>query len=256
MKIFNRKNKDSSKLFVVTSLMSVIVFAGFVIVGKNYVDFNFGEKGSGEESLNTEKKDSGIIIRDNHHKDPFITRATSQKELSSPIVVSDCISLGKEDAPLTIVQFSDFKCEYCQKQEEIIKELVREEYEEEVRLVWKDYPINDKKSISWLASKAARCANKQGKFWEYHDLLYDNSKELNKDLFLQLAEKLELDKSSFSKCFQEGEDIDNRIEGNIKEANSLGINGIPFLYINDREFMGKLSREELKRVIELELNNE
>lgn len=252
---FLKEENFSVGLFVAVSLLSAVILIGFLVVGKSYLNSELAQL-SQEKEGGTSEGGSDIITRDNHHKDPFITRNTrAGEEILQPIVASDSIGFGKEEAPVTIVEFADFECEHCREQGRMIRSLIKEEgYEDKVRLVWKDYPVNDKDSSSWQAAKAARCADKQGKFWDYHDELYKGSDDLGEDLFLELARELGLDTGSFAECLAEGEEIDERIEGNITEANILGINGIPFLYINDREFMGEIDKKELEQIIQLELN--
>jgi len=259
MKIFN-KNKFPSGLFVAISFFSVIVVFSFFSFGGYWVNQNLSFRGDqkdpGSSDLN---QDSGsdIIIRDDNYGDPLINRSPRlENRITEPIIAPDSLSWGNQDASVTIVEFSDFECKYCREQEKEIRDLVRNEYQGQVRLVWKDYPTPDSESTSWKASKAARCAAEQDKFWEYHDLLYQEERNLSKDVFLKLARDLGLNRSIFSQCLSRGDNVVERIKGNITEANVLGITGIPFLYIGDRKFMGKLSREELKKIIELEINGQ
>ncbi len=251
------KNNFFPALFVVVSLSGFLVFLVFLVGTKNYLEDVFFS-GQDLDQLTEEDLDeeSGIIIRDNHHKDPFITRnPVLDKQISEPIVTEESLAYGPKDAPVTIVMFSDFKCKHCQDQEDLIRNLIREEYKDELRLIWKDYPVNNREDPSWMASKAARCADRQGCFWDYHDLLYSRDKELSKNLFLELAVDLGLDFDSFFACLTRENAIDTRIESNIIEANLLQIIGIPFLYINGRGVMGKVEEGDLKKIIELELDD-
>ena len=253
MKLLN-KNKLTLKIFIVTSLFAAVVFfiffAGFKFYLVNMTDIL-------EKGMVSEDTSSSIIERDNNHRDPFITRNIASEEMiTEPIIAEDSISLGPEDALVTIVEFSDFQCQYCREQEQVIRDLVENEYPGKVRLVWKDFPINNRNTSSWQASKAARCANEQGSFWEYHDLLYKNNDRLGQELFLELAGELGLNQNIFYKCLLDNDRIDDRIETNIIEANLLGISGIPFLYINGTGMMGKVNERDLRKLIEAELNEE
>src|SRR6056297_941946 len=137
--IFRKKNKFSAGLFITTSLISVVVLICFIALGRSYIDSHWDAVDVNKTS-EAGKNKTQIIIRDNHHKDPFITRATPKRDkITQPIVVSDSISFGQDKASLTIVEFSDFKCDYCREQEKIIKDLVRNEYNNDVKLIWKDY---------------------------------------------------------------------------------------------------------------------
>jgi protein-disulfide isomerase len=150
------------------------------------------------------------------------------------------------------VEFSDFQCDYCIEQEKALREVIAK-YEGQVRLIWKDYPEANANTASFQAARAARCADQQGRFWPYHDLLFANNNRITKDLFYRIAEKAGLDTDAFDSCYRDNL-VDNLINDNIAEANILDINGIPFLYVNDQEVMGSVTGEDLDRMIKLELS--
>jgi len=188
--------------------------------------------------------------------DPLITGSKSNiKDLDEPLDTKVDPSLGNQDAEVTIFYFSDYSCSYCFQQQSIIKNIY-DKFKESVRIIWKDYPENSLDSFSFLAAKAARCANEQGKFWDYNQLLYENKEsfsELKSQLFLNLADKTKLNRASFSTCLSSSE-IDQDILENMAEAESLGIMGIPYIYINDQNILGSVSEEELESIIKSELN--
>lgn len=159
--------------------------------------------------------------------------------------------MGAENAPVVIVEFSDFTCSFCQLEETRLKQIINL-YKDKIRLIWKDYPENDTNSISYEAAKAARCASKQNNFWPYHDLLFLNSKKLNQTKFIELAKELNLDEEKFKECLVSKE-INDYIKQNVNEADALEITGVPFIYVNDQEVMGEVNLEELKKMVELEL---
>lgn len=120
-------------------------------------------------------------------------------------------------------------------------------------LIWKDYPINNVLAPSYQSAIAARCAEEQSEFWPYHDILFEESHNLNKQTFMEIAEELNLNEKKFEKCL-DSDEIKNLINDNIIEANALDINGIPFIFINKQEIMGEISLDELKKIIESELD--
>ena len=126
------------------------------------------------------------------------------------------------------------------------------DFEGQVSLIWKDYPENNQESVSWQAAIAARCAGEQNAYWLFHDLLYQNNDNLGQDVFIALARGLNLNLNIFKDCLL-SERTAYLVKDNIIEANALGIKGIPFLYINDREVMGEVTYGELKEMVELEL---
>ncbi|MCG2695502.1 DsbA family protein, partial [Candidatus Parcubacteria bacterium] len=134
-----------------------------------------------------------------------------------------------------------------------LKQII-DKYEGKIKLIWKDYPEKDENSISFQAAVSARCAKEQNQFWAYHDLLYENSQNLNQEKFLELASDLNLDINQFNECLA-GEDAKNLVRDNMEEANALDISGIPFIFVNDQEVMGEISLEELERMVNIELND-
>ncbi|MDP3042970.1 MAG: thioredoxin domain-containing protein [bacterium] len=240
---FNNKNSLSLKLFVAASLAIFILFVfvffitkispplargGADIRGKYYLNENYSEG------------------------DLLITKVPRLKDMLAGPIISDLDpGMGNEKAPVTIVIFSDYQCGFCQKQEQILKNLLNQ-YGDKIRLIWKDYPESDENSISFLAAVAGRCAQEQKKFWEYHDLLFQNSNGLNSKILFELARKLNLNINQFNYCLS-GSEAEQLIKDNIEEADALGISGVPFIYVNDREVMGEITFEELRRIVEIEL---
>lgn len=237
------KEKFSTKLFV------TIALAAFIILASLFVYLNF-QPSFFFESENQEGEVLKLFLKEEQVSDPMITVFPQTKDmLDGPIISSDDPSIGEGDVYLVI--FSDFKCAYCQNQEKVLKKIV-EDYQGKVRLIWKDFPEIDTSSDSWQASIAGRCADEQGKFWEYHDLLYESADSLSQEKYLELAEKLDLNLSVFKDCLKDDE-IAMLVEDNILEAEALDIVGIPYIFVNDKAFFGEVTYDELKQLIEAEL---
>ncbi len=184
--------------------------------------------------------------------DPYITRNPNLRDiLAGPIISAADPAMGDETASVVIVEYSDFICEYCAEQEQLLKKIVSD-YKHKVRLIWKDYPELDQDSVSYRAAIAGRCAQEQEQFWPYHDFLYEYRDRLNRETFTEIAEMLKLNIKEFSACL-ESDKVKDQIEDNIAEANALDISGIPFVYVNDQEIMGQVDYEDLKKIIEIEL---
>lgn len=182
--------------------------------------------------------------------DPLLTKNPGLKDmLAGPIISSADPSLGESGAPITIVEFADFACDYCFRQETAILQIV-EKYRGNIRLVWKDYPDSDMNSISYQAAIAARCAAVQNKFWPYHDRLFSQKGEITENTFAALAASLKLDLAGFNEC-RAGLKTKQLVADNIDEANALGIKGVPFIYVNDKEVMGEVSSQEIEEIIAL-----
>lgn len=244
--MFNYFNKQnfSSKLFVIASLSAFSILAVF------YLLFSFS---ANYQTNPTHSSTDRYFINKNFDEgDPFITREPTLKDIiSGPIITAADPMLGDDTAPVVIIEFADYQCEFCRKQEEVIKKILAN-YKGKVSYLWKDFPENNPDSISFKAAVSARCAGEQAKFWPYHELLFKESKNLNEELFLKLADKLKLDKKKFAQC-QSGVLAKQLINDNMEEANALDITGIPFLYVNDRELMGETTYDELEKIIKIEL---
>ncbi len=216
-------------LFLITKISPPLARGGKDVRGKYYLNENYSEG------------------------DLLITKVPRLKDMLAGPIISDLDPwMGSEEAPAIIVIFSDYQCGFCQKQEKILQEAIGR-YEGKIRLIRKDYPESDENSISFLAAAAGRCAQEQKKFWEYHDLLYENNKNLSQLTFLKIADSLNLDRKDFIRCL-DNDNIKQLIKDNIEEANALDITGVPFIYVNDREVMGQVDLEELERIIEVELD--
>lgn len=239
-----KKEKFPIKTFIFVSIFNFLLLF-FVLAVLKTILFPARQSSQNEVAndyyLNTEYKD----------RDPLITSVPTLKDMiTGPIIDGNDPSLGAENGQVVITEFADFECSYCLKQEKIIRELL-EEYSGKIKLIWKDFPDVKISSPSFQASIAGRCAGKQGKFWEYHDLLFSHG-NYNKDLFIELANNLGLKIDDFGACLQ-NEGVIRSINDNILEADALEITGVPFLYINDKEIMGEVDKEELKNIIDKEL---
>jgi protein-disulfide isomerase len=184
--------------------------------------------------------------------DPLITKNPNLSDmLAGPIITSADPSLGDTTASVAIVEFADFACDYCYREEQSLRQIVNK-YQDKIFLVWKDYPESDKTSVSYQAAVAARCADNQVKFWPYHDLLFAQKNDLNRDKFISLAQSLGLDMNSFIDCLDR-EKTAQSVDDNIEEANALDINGVPFIFINDQQIMGEASLDDIEKIIGIEL---
>ena len=239
------KSKLFYKLFIIGSLLMVllIIFVFIFAIMSQY-------RSEAKKAIYTPDK---YYFKENQQADdPYITRNPNLRDiLAGPIISAADPAMGDARASVVIVEYSDFICEYCAQQEQLLKKIVND-YKSKVRLIWKDYPELDQDSASYQAAIAGRCAQEQEQFWPYHDFLYEYRDRLNRETFKEIAGILNLNISEFEACLDSAE-VKNLIEDNIKEANALDITGIPFIYVNDQEIMGQLEYDDLKKIIEIEL---
>mgnify|MGYP001468632549 FL=1 len=148
--------------------------------------------------------------------------------------------LGNPDAKITIVEFGDYQCTFCYKFHDETMKKIDQKYikTENVNFVYRDFPLNGPQSI--LASEASYCAQKQNKFWEYHDTLYnnwggENTGWITKNVLLGFANDIKLDLDSFSQCLENSE-FKQKVLDNEQFAREIGIDATPsFLIFNDSE---------------------
>ena len=160
---------------------------------------------------------------------------------------------GPKDAPVTLVEFTDFQCPFCGKAVATVKE-VMQQYPGKVRWVFRDFPIASLHPKAPKAAEAARCAGEQGKFWEYHDLLFDSQSQATPEDFKRLADQLKLDPKNFKQCLDSGKQ-QAAIQSDIEEGARLGITGTPTFFINGRMLVGAQPLESFRRIIEAELRH-
>ncbi len=137
---------------------------------------------------------------------------------------------GNPKAPVIIVEFSDFQCPYCQQVQPTLKDLLAK-HEGQIALAYRDLPLKDIHPQAPLAAEAGRCAGEQGKFWEYHDLLFANQNKLDHAGLLGLAGSLKLDEKQFDSCLT-SEKYKAQIQQDIQDGLRAGVSGTPGFFIS------------------------
>jgi predicted DsbA family dithiol-disulfide isomerase/predicted RNA-binding protein with TRAM domain len=154
------------------------------------------------------------------------------------------------DAKVAIVEFSDFQCPFCSRVGPTLTR-INQEYPEDVKVVFKHLPLSfHNKAMG--AAQAAEAAGKQGKFWEMHDLLFQNQRALSDEKYLEWAGQLSLDVEKFNKDMASAE-VKNQIESDKREASKLGVTGTPGFFINGRFLSGARPFDSFKTIIDEEI---
>lgn len=182
------------------------------------------------------------------NNNPLITKVENGIEITQPTITDTDPILGNPSAPVSVVVFSDFACPYCKVLSQQLKSLVAAN--DNVRLVWKDFPITTIHPDSGNAHIAAQCAAEQGKFWEYHDSLFATQSDYNRAGLQARAQQLSLNGLDFSRCLDSTEPIEN-ISADITEGQALNIDGTPYIFVNDQRVSGLVSNTELDQLIKL-----
>jgi protein-disulfide isomerase len=158
---------------------------------------------------------------------------------------------GATDAPVTIVEFSDFQCPYCRSVNPTLQKVMLA-YGASVRLVFRQFPLFDLHPNAEKAGEASLCANEQGMFWPMHDLLFQDQAKLAVDDLKARAAKLSLDTAAFNTCLDSGR-FAGRIHRDVLEGARLGVSGTPALFVNGRFLNGARPYEEISSAIDDEL---
>ena len=175
-----------------------------------------------------------------------------------PQVSSDDFVLGDQNAPVTIIEYSDFQCPFCGKFFKETESVLREKYIKtgKVKFIYRSFAFLGQESL-WAAN-AARCAGEQGKFWQYHDYLYSNQREENqgafsKDNLKSFATALGLDKEKFNACL-DSEKYTDLIQKETKAGGEAGVQGTPANFINGTLYPGALPAATFTQIIDNELS--
>jgi protein-disulfide isomerase len=158
---------------------------------------------------------------------------------------------GTDKALVTIVKFEDFECPFCKSVQPAL-EAVMKKYNGKVRIVHKDLPLQAIHPQAQLAAEAARCSGDQGKFWEYHDLLYAKAPKLAATDLNAYAKQISLDTTKFDQCLKSGK-YKEAVQKDLSEGAQLGLTGTPTFFINGREISGALPLESFTAIIDEEL---
>lgn len=159
---------------------------------------------------------------------------------------------GRNAAPVTIVEFGDFQCPYCKQAESSLR-AVMEQYPQKVRIVFRNLPLTQIHPNAKIAAEAAVCADRQGKFWEMHDAMYDDQSALNADSLMNTAARLGLDAHRFAACLADGS-TRSSLEADAEAAQDLGLEGTPYFFINGRPLDGNVPVETFQSIIADELH--
>ena len=159
-------------------------------------------------------------------------------------------SIGPENAPIVIVEFSDFNCQYCGVFARTTFPVLISKYSKDIRFVYRHAPLGP--ASSFEAAKASMCAYDQNYFWEYHDALFENQDRLGAGLYTEIAASLELDLSAFNACLENNDYMD-LIEADLDFALTTGVRATPTFFINGLALVGAQPAEVFVEVIDAEL---
>lgn len=170
------------------------------------------------------------------------------------VPVAGAYALGPEDAPITIVEFSDFQCPYCRRWHEQVYEPLLAAYPGKIRMVYRHLPLTSIHPDAFPAAEAAMCAGEQDAFWPYHEKLF-SSESLGSQIYTQYAQDLSLNMTAFEACMTERR-YEEAIQNDIDFAIDMGIRSTPTFFINGLAVVGAQPLEVFRQVIDKELAGE
>ncbi len=164
----------------------------------------------------------------------------------------DSPSWGPADAKVTVVEYSDFQCPYCELFYRSTYKLMQQKYGDKIRFVYKDFPLPQHPD-AMPAAVASHCAIEQGKFWEYHDALFSNQQDLSKDALIRYAGQIGLDVPKFTDCFQTGK-YQAKVNQNLQSGINYSANSTPTFFINGDHFAGAYSFDQMSQILDYYLS--
>lgn len=175
-----------------------------------------------------------------------------------PALTSSDFVLGEQNAPVTVVEYGDFQCPFCGKFFKDTEPVLRENYIKtgKIKFIYRDFAFLGQESL-WAAN-AARCAGEQGKFWEYHDYLYNNQSGENQGAFSKnnlkgFATALGLEKDKFNTCLDSDKYLEE-IKKQTKAGGEAGVSGTPAVFISGKINVGALPTTTFTQIIDDELS--
>lgn len=154
---------------------------------------------------------------------------------------------GAEDGTITIIEFSDYQCPFCARAEPIIHEAL-EAFPKQARFAYKHFPLESIHPQAMAAAKAAVAAQRQGKFWEMHEILFKNQRALQDDKLVEYAKALGLDVAKFE-ADMKSEEVQNQVRDDMRLARMAGVRGTPTIFVNGKLLRNR-SIEGFKEMIE------
>ena len=171
-------------------------------------------------------------------------------KLSVPVTAEDH-ALGGERARVTLLEYGDYQCPHCATAHGIVKRL-EEHYGQEMRFVFRNFPLTEIHPLAEPAAEAAEFAGANGRYWEMHDSIFEHQRRLSLPMLVKTAEALGLDGAKAKAAVEEQEFVE-RIEGDVNGAERMGVHATPTFFINGTQYEGEWAYEPLAAAIDAAL---
>lgn len=222
------------------AVLTVLAFAAGVLLG--YVAWGMEPAGSAGQAAD---QTSAAVAQ---------APAQEQQFRRYDIPIENSYALGPADAPITIVEFSDYQCPYCRRWHEQVYEPLLAAYPGKIRFVYRHLPLESIHPDAIPAAEAAMCAGEQDAFWQFHEKLF-SSEPLGNQIYIQYAQDLGLDLNTFETCVTDRK-YQQDVATDVSFAVDLGIRSTPTFFINGLAIVGAQPLDVFKQVIDKELAGE
>jgi protein-disulfide isomerase len=176
------------------------------------------------------------------------TAAGEQPAGKPPAVTNSDHIRGNANAKVTLIEYSDFECPFCSRLKPTVDQILSE-YDGDVRLVYRHFPLTSIHPNAQKAAEASECAGEQGKFWEYHDILFANQTALTIPSLKTYAGQLSLKQAQFDSCLDGGK-FASKVSQQASDAQSVGITGTPGTFVNDQLVRGAFPYATFQQIID------
>jgi protein-disulfide isomerase len=163
-------------------------------------------------------------------------------------------SIGPQDAPITVVEFSDYQCPFCRRWHEQVYQPLLNAYPGKIKVVYRHLPLTSLHPDAFSAAEAAMCAGDQNAYWQFHEKLF-SSDSLGRDVYVRYARDLDLNMTSFEACLTERK-FQEAVQVDLDFAVNLGVRSTPTFFINGLAIVGAQPLDVFKQVIDKELAGE
>lgn len=191
--------------------------------------------------------DPGTYALSRVSTDQTLKALVSQAKGSGTLATDDDPSLGGDDAVVTIVEFADFGCPYSKTESHIVRALAQQ-FPDDVRVIYRDFPLEELHPGAELAAAAGVCADAQRSFWDFHDKVFGVT-DLSQDTILAIAEDLSLDMDEFVACINDPATTEE-FEQDLADGVTAGVEGTPTFFVNGQKIEGAVPYDLFRKIIE------
>ena len=229
----SNEKKGKTKRLIIYSVGIYLVLLVLVIVG--VITF----RGTGPSGTENGVKDQFTRL---------LNPGNLRHEFSGELIPSYSPTLGPADAKVTIVEFSDFECPFCKESFQTIRSLLNE-FPDDVRLVYRHFPLRSIHPLAQDLAHASMCAHDQGKFWAFHDQLFIQQESVTRENLDRIAQQVGLDTRAFRRC-QDSNRFKEAVDADFADAISLGGRGTPTWVVNGRRLEGVLPLDIWRSIVQ------